>query len=398
MTPSNLSSSETLNAESLDTAMLGRAPRKLNAQPRPRAPFRSLLFRPLLNASLLPLSFLSLLLCASLAATDVVAQQRRGTRRGAATAKTSAKSRAQAKQQAKGSDAADAGAKDTGGVGAQNAGRTITVQTKPRAAVWLDDLRWGTTDEAGQLLLKNVPAGRHTLRVRATGFRERSVPLLPAQRGTLQVTLTPTTDEAELAFQQAEDAREGVVGPDGKRADAAALYRRAIELRPRFPEAHVGLARVLMSRDQYDEALEEIEAARRLRPGYAEASAVEGRILRAGADPNAAILSYRRAIREGRGVQPEAYAGLGIVYEEKGQYEEAVAAFRKAISQLYDTEPALYQLLGAAYEKLERWKDAVVAYEKYLALAPEGRLAPAIRSIIDQLRQQAAEQEQTQPR
>ena len=67
-------------------------------------------------------------------------------------------------------------------------------------------------------------------------------------------------------------------------------------------------------------------------------------------------------------------------------------AFRKAITQLDETEPALYQLIGAAYERLEKYKEAVAAYEHYLRLAPEGSLAPAIRSIIDQLRQQAAEQ------
>ena len=53
----------------------------------------------------------------------------------------------------------------------------------------------------------------------------------------------------------------------------------------------------------------------------------------------------------------------------------------------------IYQLLGAAYEKQQNYKDAIVAYEKYLALAPNGSLAPAIRSIIDQLRRDATGQE-----
>jgi Flp pilus assembly protein TadD len=272
--------------------------------------------------------------------------------------------------------------------------KTLTIRTEPKAAVWLDELRRGSTDSAGQLVIQNVSASRHTLRVRATGFSERTLAVLPTQRGTLDVRLTPTTDEAELLFQQAEDAREGVVGADGVRKDAAELYRRALELRPRFPAAHVGLARVLLSREDHDSALEQIDEARRDRPNYAEASAVEGRILRSAADTNAAVESYQRAIREARGFQPEAYAGLGIVQEEKGDYEGAVASFRKAIAQLQDTEPALYQLLGAAYEKLERYKEAVAAYDKYLQLAPEGKLAPALRSIIDQLRQQAAEQQE----
>jgi tetratricopeptide (TPR) repeat protein len=85
--------------------------------------------------------------------------------------------------------------------------------------------------------------------------------------------------------------------------------------------------------------------------------------------------------------------GLARVFEDKGQYDEAIFEFRKAIDQLSDSEPVIYQLLGAAYEKQRNYKEAVAAYEKYLALAPNGSLAPAIRSIIDQLRRDAAGQE-----
>jgi predicted Zn-dependent protease len=268
--------------------------------------------------------------------------------------------------------------------------RALTVRTQPGAFVWLDEVRRGTADAEGLLKLSNVAPGRHALRVRAKGFQERTLSLLPAQRGTLEVRLVPTTDEAQLLFQQAEEALEKAGGA----SDAAELYRRALKSRPRFAAANVGLARALMSLDDHDGALEQIAAARRTRPAYPEASAVEGRILRGLGDPEAAIEAYRRAIREGRGFQPEAYTGLGIVLEDKGEHEEAVNAFRKAIAQLSDTEPVLYELLGRNYEKLEKWKEAAGAYEKYLALAPEGSHASAIRSIIEQLQRQAAEQEQ----
>jgi cytochrome c-type biogenesis protein CcmH/NrfG len=46
-------------------------------------------------------------------------------------------------------------------------------------------------------------------------------------------------------------------------------------------------------------------------------------------------------------------------------------------------------MLGATYEKQQKHKEAVAAYEKYLALAPNGSQASAIRSIIDQLRREA---------
>ena len=109
------------------------------------------------------------------------------------------------------------------------------------------------------------------------------------------------------------------------------------------------------------------------------------------------LAAFARALREARGIQPEAHTGAGLVYEEQGRHEEAVGSFRKALAQLSDTEPVLYELLARNLERLERWKEAVAAYEKYLELAPQGSHASAINSIIDQLRQQAAESEQQQP-
>src|SRR5213078_2748191 len=53
------------------------------------------------------------------------------------------------------------------------ASQTLNVHTEPNAAVWLDEVRRGTTDAAGQLEIKKISAGRHTLRVRALGFAER---------------------------------------------------------------------------------------------------------------------------------------------------------------------------------------------------------------------------------
>jgi tetratricopeptide (TPR) repeat protein len=267
----------------------------------------------------------------------------------------------------------------------------IAVSTQPGAVVWVDEVRRGAADAEGKLQLKLTP-GRHALRVRAKGFAERTLALLPTQRGAVSVVLTQTTDEAELQFQQAEEARE-----KGNNAAAVESYRQALKLRPRFAAAHLGLARSLESQGNTDEALEELKAARADRPVYPESWAVEGRILRSMADYDAALAAFARALREARGFQPEAHTGAGLVYEEQGRHDEAVESFRKALAQLSDTEPVIYELLARNLEKLERWKEAVAAYEKYLELAPQGAHASAINSIIDQLRQQAAESEQQQP-
>jgi tetratricopeptide (TPR) repeat protein len=263
----------------------------------------------------------------------------------------------------------------------------LTITTEPNAIVWIDEVRRGTTDAFGKLALTKLSPGRHTVRVRANGFKETTAALLPGRR-TLAVKLLPTTDEAELKFQQAETAREQA-RDDAARKNAADMYRDAIKLRPAFPAAHVGLARILFDLNQFKEAHTEIDAARRTRPAYAEASAVEGRIYREEAFADDAIAAFRRAIREGNGFQPEAHVGLARLYEDQGDFAAAVAEFRKGIDQLSDSEPVIYQMLGAAYEKINKPKEAVAAYEKYLELAPNGSYAAAIRSIIQQLKREA---------
>jgi tetratricopeptide (TPR) repeat protein len=264
----------------------------------------------------------------------------------------------------------------------------LTITTEPNAIVWIDEIRRGTTDASGKLTLTKVSAGRHSVRVRANGFKEMTTALLPGRR-TLAVKLVPTTDPAELSFQQAEAAREKA-HDDASLQKAVDLYRETLKLRPAFPAAQVGLARVSMDLNQFKEAHAAIEAARRARPSFAEASAVEGRLYREEAFSDDAIRSFRRAIREGGGVQPEAYVGLAKVMEDKGQFAEAIVEYKKALDQLSDSEPVIYQMLGAAYERIEKPKEAVVAYEKYLQLAPNGSYAAAIRSILDQLKREAA--------
>ena len=264
----------------------------------------------------------------------------------------------------------------------------LTISSEPNAVVWIDEIRRGTTDASGKLTLTKVSAGRHLIRVRAKGFKEATTALVPGRRA-VAVKLLPTTDEAELKFQEAEAAREKA-RDQASQENAAELYRDAIKLRPAFPAAHIGLARLLMDLNQFKEAHAAIEAARRARPSYAEASAVEGRIYREEAFEDDAMRSFRRAIREAGGVQPEAYVGMAKVLEDKGRFAEAVVEYKKALAQLSDSEPVIYQMLGAAYERIEKPKEAVVAYEKYLELAPNGSYAAAIRSILQQLKREAA--------
>jgi tetratricopeptide (TPR) repeat protein len=285
-----------------------------------------------------------------------------------------------------------------GTVFAQTALRTVTVTTERKAAVWIDGVRYGTAGDDGKLKLKAL-AGRRVVRVRADGFAEASKPLLPAAK-EITVPLTKTTDETELAFQEAERLALA------DRAKAAEKYRAVIKLNPQHVAAHIGLARTLSEASDYEAALKAVAALRRVSPTNAEASAIEGRVYKDTGDEKKAIAAFKRAIAEGKGFQPEAYAGLGLLYKEKADelsddadaeraaYTEAVKNLSVAIKQLGGAPDnvVIYQLLGVIYERQKKYKEAIAVYEDFLRAFPDSNETEAVRSFIVQVKKQMAEQ------
>jgi tetratricopeptide (TPR) repeat protein len=282
----------------------------------------------------------------------------------------------------------------TGAAAAQAAG--LKIATEPGAVVWVDGVRYGTTSTSGSLSIRSIPAGPHSIRVRLDGYKEKQQSITAAQRGTINIPLLKTDDPAELAFQEAER----LAGSD--REKSAETYRRAIKLRPGYAEAYVALARVLSDAGDLEAAKQAINAARKLKPGFAEASAVEGRIYKDNGDEAKAIASFKRAITEGKGFQPEAYAGLGLLYKEKAEgeggsgdfdsetesYDEAARNLKIALKQLSGAPDALviYQLLGLIYERQKKADEAIATYEEFLRLFPDATEATAVRSFIVQLK------------
>jgi tetratricopeptide (TPR) repeat protein len=274
--------------------------------------------------------------------------------------------------------------------------RSITIFSEPNALIWIDDILRGKTDETGKLAIKNAPAGLHRLRIRANGFKEMSQNLTAVQRGEIKITLTPTTDEAEIIFQQAETQTD--------KQKAIELYRKTISLRPKYAEAYIGLARALSAMDEVEEALKAVADAKRARSNYAEASAIEGRIYSAEGNEIKAVAAYKRAILEGKGFQPEAHTGLALLYRDKAEDAGSSGDLQKektnltlaanelsiAVKQLSGAPDAeiLYQILGGIYEKNQDYKKAIAVYQEFLHVFPESSEASAVKSFIVQLRKQ----------
>jgi tetratricopeptide (TPR) repeat protein len=277
-------------------------------------------------------------------------------------------------------------------------GRSVTIATEPDASVWVNGVLYGKTNAQGRLEIRSLLPGRLSIRVRAPGFAEVNKPLLPTQKGEIKIELFDTRDEAELAFQ------EGERQASQDRAKAEKAYRRAIASNPKLIAAHLGLLRTLADGRSYDKALAALKVLRKVSPRNAEASAIEGRIHKDLGDETKAIASFKRAIAEGGGFQPEAYAGLGLLYKDRAEsgaedetrqradYDEAVKNLMMSVKQLSGAPDAalIYQLVGMIYEEQKRYKEAIAVYEDFLNLFPDSPEAEAVRSFIVQINKEMA--------
>ena len=116
----------------------------------------------------------------------------------------------------------------------------------------------------------------------------------------------------------------------GKPDEAVACYRRALELKPDYAEAHNNLGNALKEQGKLDEAVACCRRALELKPDYAEAHNNLGVALKEQGKLDEAIACYRRALE----LKPdfaEAHNNLGNALKDQGKLDEAVACYRRAL-------------------------------------------------------------------
>jgi tetratricopeptide (TPR) repeat protein len=180
------------------------------------------------------------------------------------------------------------------------------------------------------------------------------------------ITLKPRYPEAYNNLAAALLAQNG---PD----EAAACLRKAVELRPDLPDAHNNLGNLLVDLGRPDEAVACYRRSVALRPDYPEAHNNLGAALRELGRLDEAILCYRKALA----FQPNfaaAHNNLGIVLRRLGRLDEAVACCRGAIALKTDM-PDAHDALGTALADQGKLDEAAACYQQALALRPDHPLA-----------------------
>jgi tetratricopeptide (TPR) repeat protein/TolB-like protein len=231
---------------------------------------------------------------------------------------------------------------------------------------------------------------------------------LAAERGTADgneaaIDALSRAIEADAQFVLAQYARATVHQTLGNRWKASADFRASAQMDPTFPESYKGLGDLYLTapRRLFDEALGAYEKAIDLRPFYAEAYVGLGDAKAAKSDVDGAIGAYQKALvhnplsgkvfaslgkiyysekglyyesvqayKKAVDLDPintEARMGLAEVYEDKGLYQEAIGEYRKVVDLDAKNSGALYNL-ALVYERVDP-KESIALWERYIELA-----------------------------
>ena len=183
------------------------------------------------------------------------------------------------------------------------------------------------------------------------------------------VDLLSRAIEADANFVVAQYTLGSVHQALGNRWKAAAQFRASTQLDPSYPEPYKALGDLFLAapRRLFDQAVEAYQKAIDLRPFYADAHVGLGDARAAKGDVDAAIGAYQKALSF-NAVNPRVHMSLGkIYYSEKGLYYESVQAYKRAID--LDGQSVEARMgLGEVYEDKGLWKEAVEEYRKVIEL------------------------------
>ncbi len=155
--------------------------------------------------------------------------------------------------------------------------------------------------------------------------------------------------------------------------EAITCFRKALELDPKHAMAHCNLGNVLKDKGQLDEAIACYRKALELDPKLASAHSNLGNALKDKGQLDEAIACCRKAIE----LDPKfakAHNNLGIVLKEKGLPDEAIPCFRKAI-ELDPKYANAHNNLGVVLKEKGLPDEAIPCFRKAIELDPKQAMA-----------------------
>lgn len=208
-------------------------------------------------------------------------------------------------------------------------------------------------------LLKQLPSDREALY-----WRIQSVERLGMSALTKATEISPNSASLHTLLGN-------LLYQKGDLPEAAVEYRKAIDLKPAFLEAHIALARDLNADHKTDDAEQEIQGVLNANPTDPEANYLMGEVLVNRSKYDEALPYLLSAQHASPDELPYVHADLSKVYEERGQIDQAIAELQLAIP--VDMDGSYHYRLGHLYMRAGDRRSAAEAL----------RVAEALRHQTD---------------
>lgn len=199
--------------------------------------------------------------------------------------------------------------------------------------------------------------------VRAQGDIKRGIPTKPSSPGG------PGKSNPTIRTRRATVRRHNPSSKSSETADNI-TPEKTLEAAPAPGVEDKNLGKEAYNKENYDQAIERLNAAATVRPADAEIFYYLGDSYSAKKQYKEAIDAYVRAMKIDENMATEEnYFNLGYAYESTQDNSNAFGIYQKALAKKSDSFETLTHL-GDVSSKLGQWKDAIDAYERASTLNP----------------------------
>ena len=164
-----------------------------------------------------------------------------------------------------------------------------------------------------------------------------------------------------------------IFGIQGKLDTCIKLLRKALEIKPDFPECYYNLGNALKDQGKLSAAITTYNTALKLKPNYPDAQLNLGIVFKEQGEINAAINCFNKALQL-KPNYPEAHNNLGNTFREQGDLEAAIASYNIAL-KLDPKDAETHHHLGIALKEQGDLEGALANHEKALAINPNNSKA-----------------------
>jgi tetratricopeptide (TPR) repeat protein len=247
------------------------------------------------------------------------------------------------------------------------------------------------TDRRGEFVQLLTESGEYQVTVTAEGVGSQSAPVRVrlGQAADVNIVLTPGGGAGDpKAAELKKTFEEGVAASRaGDHDTAIARFSAAAAQVPTCADCYYNIGVSYLQKKDEKQAEESFKKALELKPEYPEAATALATLYnnQKRFDEAAAMSAKAAAGGGGAGGGADAIYNQGIILWNQGKIGEAKGKFEEALKADPNHADSHYQM-GMALLNEGKLPDAVGMFEKYLSLAPTGQFAAQAKAMVAQLK------------